>query len=243
MNEFEKIVQQVYGAIDTHWREDIYNSLTMGVLYVYGMAVEGDIAEFGTMTGRTAVALSSAFKVMDDKRGADTRLDESIRHKKLWFFDSFEGLPEARFDIDKNSHHVATGIWGSGTCLGLTYEQFNGLISQIVPQEKFKVVKGFFKDTISTVPDGSKFSLVHIDGDLYESAIDVLDSLFKRNMISRGAMVFFDDWNCNQADPDLGERRAWREVVETYKITSSDEGAYGYTGHKFIVHDYETASL
>lgn len=241
VNTINYVAKRAIDTVQTRWREQIYDALAIGVLHVYDMGVEGDIAEFGTMTGRTAVALSSAFAVLDNKRGADTRISEGIRNKKIWFFDSFEGLPEARFDVDKNSDHVLNGFWASGTCKGLTYEQFVQLIGKLIAPDSFRVVKGFFKDTIPTVPDSNKFSLLHIDGDLYESAIDVLDSLFKRKMVSPGALIFFDDWNCNHADPNLGERRAWKEVEQRYNIQSSDEGPYAISGHKFIVHSYDSA--
>ena len=39
-------------------------------------------------------------------------------------------------------------------------------------------------------------------------------------------------------DPDFGERRAWKEVVEKYKIQYSDQGPYGFASHRFIVHAY-----
>lgn len=240
MNELDRIAQQVFDTIETEWSKDIYDALTMGARYVYGAAVEGDIAEFGTMTGKTAVALSSAIAFLNRKHGTDTRLSEGVRLKKAWFFDSFEGLPEPRFELDKTSHHVAAGLWDKGSCQGLTFEQFNNLIGQILPLDTFTVAKGFFRDTVQTIDTGTRFSLIHIDGDLYESAIDVLDHLFRAHLVSQGAIIFFDDWNCNQANPELGERRAWREVVETYRVSFSDEGSYGFNGHKFIVHSYDS---
>ena len=44
-----------------------FKTLLAGVAYSYGMDVEGDIAEFGTMTGRTAVGLAVAQKFMTHK--------------------------------------------------------------------------------------------------------------------------------------------------------------------------------
>lgn len=96
----------------------------------------------------------------------------------------------------------------------------------------------WFKDTVPTLDRSQKFSLIHIDGDLYESAIDVLDTLFQREQISNGAMILFDDWNCNSAEPTLGERRAFTEICEKYDIHFSDAGSYGVACHKFIIHQY-----
>lgn len=213
--------------------EETVRFLVRGVAYVYETGVSGDIAEFGTMSGRSAVALAVAANRLNSDYRRDPR-----GTKKVWFFDSFEGLPDARFSIDKNSQLVATGIWGKGSCKGLNETAFRKLISRYLNNKEFYVFKGWFKDTVPAISANQKFSMLHIDGDLYESAIDVLDSLFQRQQISNGAIIFFDDWNCNAADQALGERRAWQEVCDKFKIIFSDEGAYNRVCHKFIVHSY-----
>ena len=62
------------------------SKLTLGVEYVCEGDVEGDIAEFGVGSGRTALVIASAMRLFD------TRNKEK---KRLYLFDSFEGLPEA----------------------------------------------------------------------------------------------------------------------------------------------------
>jgi len=89
-----------------------------------------------------------------------------------------------------------------------------------------------------SVPDRTRFALIHVDCDLYQSTLDVLVHVFSRGMVSEGAALFFDDWNCNRASRVLGEQRAWAEVVERFRIEYSDSGEYGITGRKFLVHAY-----
>lgn len=216
--------------------DGVLKTLTRSVSYIYGMAVEGDIAEFGTMTGTTAVILASAASHYNSAFANDVR-----GSKKVFFFDSFEGLPRARFDIDKNSHHVSTGIWAEGTCLGLDEFEFKKVVSKYLSQESFSIYKGFFKDTVPTIEKDQKFGLIHIDSDLYESAIDVLDNLFKNSQVSEGAVILFDDWNCNVASPILGERKAFSEVCKKYDISFSDAGSYGVACHRFIIHSYRSS--
>ena len=60
-------------------------------------------------------------------------------------------------------------------------------------------------------------------------------------MLSVGAVVLFDDWNCNRADPRFGERRAWAELSERHAIECDDLGPYGWSGRRFIVHNYRGA--
>jgi len=64
----------------------------------------------------------------------------------------------------------------------------------------------------------------------------VLDFLFGNGILSDGAVLMFDDWNCNRASPNHGQRRAWRECVGKHGISYSDCGDYGSMCHKFIVH-------
>lgn len=73
----------------------------------------------------------------------------------------------------------------------------------------------------------SPIALVRVDGDLCESAMDALDPVFGSGLISNGALICFDDFNCNRADPSFGERKAWSDLVNKYHIEYSDQGSYG----------------
>jgi hypothetical protein len=78
--------------------------------------------------------------------------------------------------------------------------------------------------------------MVHLDCDLYSSTVEVLDHLFTRGHVAEGAVLFFDDWNCNRSSPQFGQRRAWRETCEKHRVEYSDGGDYAVLGHKFLVH-------
>lgn len=203
----------------------VNESLSDGVRYVCGADVEGDVAEFGTMSGTTAAILA---------RG----LSDGGTSKKLLLFDSFQGLPEADSEIDKESPHVKSGVWSAGTCLVLGPDELRSVCAKFLPEDRVVVHEGWFKDTLPRLPDGTKLALLHVDSDLYQSAIDVLDHCFSRKLVQEGAAIFFDDWNCNKASPAFGERRAWSEVVARYGIVCSEGREYGWAGKKFIVHSY-----
>ena len=107
---------------------------------------------------------------------------------------------------------------------------------------RVRIHAGWFRDTLPCLPRETRFSLVHIDCDLYQSAKDVLDYCFSSGMIENGAAIFFDDWNCNAANAALGERRAWAEAVDAFDIHATDCGEYGMGARKFIVHSYAVRS-
>ena len=212
-------------------------ALTLGVAAVYGGEVEGDIAEFGTMTGQTAVGLARGLSSADEHLGYALDIAKLPR-KSLHLFDSFEGLPRTDNPVDGMSPHVRSGAWAPGTCLGLSQDELLKQVSAHLDRGRIRIFAGWFSETLKTLPSGTRYALVHIDSDLYASAREVLEHLFANRMIARGAHMFFDDWNCNGASPGLGERRAWSECVEKFRVESSDEGGYGVLGHKFIVHGY-----
>jgi hypothetical protein len=204
----------------------IADALLFALEYVAGASVEGDVVEFGTMTGRTATVLAAAMA--------------SFRHPgNLHLFDSFSGLPEATSQFDRSSFHVKDGVWSEGTLQGISPSALRLKCRRYLPDNRIVIYEGWFSDTIKKLPEGQKFGLIHVDSDLYQSTIDVLDPLFGRGMVSEGAALLFDDWNCNRASNQMGERRAWRELSEKYRVDYSDGGDYGWAGHRFTIHAYE----
>ena len=213
-------------------------ALSEGVAAIYGFDVRGDVAEFGTMSGRTAVGLARAIQSCDKALGYAAKA-YSHGDRRLVLFDSFEGLPELAADsVDGLSPHVQSGVWRPGALWGVPPEQLAAMTDPYLPRDRVDIVPGWFSDTVRLLTPNRQFALLHIDCDLYSSTMDVLDTLFSRGMVSRGAYIFFDDWNCNGADPDLGERRAWRELVSKYDIAFSDERSYAIFSHCFVVHSY-----
>jgi hypothetical protein len=77
-----------------------------------------------------------------------------------------------------------------------------------------------------------------VDGDLYQSAMDCLIPLFERRQVRDGAIIVFDDWNCNRGSNAFGERRAWIDLTERFKIEAEVFGHSSWAGQAFIVHGY-----
>lgn len=214
------------------------NKLMVGVQSTYAFGVEGDIAEFGTASGMTAMLLAHAINMCDRLYAPHVHM-ELGRMKDLWLFDSFRGLPDvSTVAVDKDALHVRSQIWAAGNLVGMSRDKLVDACAMALAISRIRTYEGWYSDTVKTIPDNTKFALLHVDCDLYSSTVDVLHPLFSRNMVAEGGAIFFDDWDANRASPDFGQRRAWQECVGKYSIRYSDHGEYGLGGHKFIVHSY-----
>jgi O-methyltransferase len=214
-------------------RADVRRTLALAVEYAYCGEVQGDLAEFGTMSGETAATLARAM--------TDVEALYRWPARRLRLFDSFQGLPEPSSAVDKGCVHVRSGTWAAGACMVLTKERLEFKIGRTLAKDRFEVHDGWFKDTVKELASSQRFALLHLDCDLYESTLDALEPLFARGQVSTGAVLLFDDWNTNRASPRFGQRRAWAELTTRHGIVFGDEGAYGVFGRKLIVLDYQRA--
>lgn len=140
--------------------KDVAKTLSLAVLYAYGADVEGDIAEFGTMSGSTAQALAMAIIAAEAPSPCMTK-------KQLHLFDSFEGLPEITSDVDANSPHVLTGVWAPKGCKVLSILELRRVVERLLSSSRITFHKGWFADTIKPLIDSTQLSLIHFDGDFY----------------------------------------------------------------------------
>jgi O-methyltransferase len=221
---------------------EIARTLTLSVQYLNSAHVNGDIAEFGTMGGFSALTIAAAM-VYDLQRQpiSDENAGENP-FRKLRLFDSFEGLPEITSPVDLASPHVVSGAWSKGGCKVLGPRELRALVERAIPPHRIEIYEGWFADTVSKLPGDTRFAMIHFDGDLYQSTMDALTPCFARGFVSRGAVLCFDDWNCNRSIPSYGERRAWAELVERFQIAASHCGDYSVGGTKFIIHSYQGMS-
>lgn len=123
-------------------------------------------------------------------------------------FDSFEGLPEIG-EIDRQE------IWQKGKLATGEREFVDMILATGMPNDRLKTVRGFYDQSLNEslqkefLP--TRAAVVYIDCDLYESTVPVLKFIVP--FLQKGTVVVFDDWNCFHADPERGERRAWREFL------------------------------
>lgn len=217
--------------------KDSYIKLIEAVAYCCSMGVEGDIVEFGCWTGRSSVVLAETVRLFNDKN-LESNLNQQ---KKVYFCDSFTGLPEISSEEDQRNLHVQAGYWDKGRMAWHSAESLDTLIGQILANEKYEVVPGYFHDTVEKSLE-RKIAMINCDVDLYSSTLDCLSPLFKMESISEGCIILFDDWNNSAANPNLGQRAAFSKICEDFSVMYSDEGSYSYHGHAFIIHEYLTTA-
>jgi len=192
--------------------------------------IEGDIVEFGTLEGFTAIVFAKLMKEYKVKNS-------------LHLFDSFAGFPEITSDVDLNSYEVKDyQVWSSGAmALGPNIPALiKERLQTIIPNDSIHIHKGFFSETFHKDTLKSKPSIVHIDCDLYQSAKEVLSKIFQFDLVQDGMIILFDDYNCGRANPKFGERLALKEVMdENPDFSYTLFYYYGWHGAAIIVHKEE----
>jgi O-methyltransferase len=138
----------------------------------------GDFAECGVWKGGTALLLARVLKDQNDK--------------KLYLFDSFEGLPEV--DREKDSwFQKGQYSAGSVTAVEDLLRDFQRIVN---------IRPGWIPETFKGL-ENRRYAFVHIDVDIYQSNLDCCKYFYPR-MIS-GGMMFFDEYAFAAA---AGEKQA-----------------------------------
>jgi hypothetical protein len=147
--------------------------LYRSVRYVVENNVRGDLVECGCALGGSAALMALTLQRLGANRA-------------LWLFDTFEGLPAP----NSNDPDFEIANLFTGTCLG-TVDEVRQLFEHLQVQDGVQFVKGLFQETLPTAPI-SEISLLHIDGDWYDSVKTCLDNLYDK--VVPGGVIQFDDY-------------------------------------------------
>jgi O-methyltransferase len=152
--------------------------------------VPGDLIETGVWRGGACIFMRAVLKAFGDTT------------RTVWLADSFQGLPRP----DPTTYPPDRGdmLWAvqelavSIETVKANFERYGLLDDQV------RFLPGWFRDTLPTAPIG-QLALLRLDGDMYESTMVALRSLYPK--VSPGGYVIVDDYgaivSCRQAVTDF----------------------------------------
>jgi O-methyltransferase len=155
--------------------------------------VPGDLIETGVWRGGACILMRAILKANGDTT------------RRVWLADSFAGLPPpnaAEYPADKRGqHHLWSEFVASRAEVEENFRRYALLDEQV------RFLEGWFKDTLPKAPI-DKLAVLRLDGDMYESTMQALESLYDR--LSPGGFVIIDDYwlaPCAQAVNDFRAAR------------------------------------
>jgi len=174
-------------------------ALERSIRMVVQSGVEGDIVECGTAEGGSAALLALWLR----------RLKST---KKIFIFDTFEGLPPP----SSNDPDYDKAVAWTGKCRG-ELEKVQELFRQLKVLDRAVFVKGKFQDTLPNY-DLPAIALLHLDCDWYDSIMTCLQHLWGR--VSPGGIIQVDDY---------GDWKGCRKAVDEFFA------AHGITEHMHFI--------
>ena len=155
--------------------------------------IAGDFVECGTYKGGSAAIIAP--RLLEDR--------------KLWLYDSFEGMPESS---DKDGTAARQFVGEGKACV----EEVRQLVRRSgAPEDRLVIRKGWFQETFSE-PLPEKVALLHCDADWYESVMLVLETFYP--LVSDGGIIILDDFGywegCREAFYDYCHRHNLKPLVE-----------------------------
>jgi O-methyltransferase len=161
--------------------------------------IEGDIIECGVWRGGSVIFANEVLKSLN-------RTDI-----KIYVADSFEGLPKPnpeKYPHDKDDkHYTMEELKISLDEVKNNFKKFGEITDNVV------FLKGWFKDTLPT-PEIKKLSVLRMDGDMYESTMDILVNLYHK--LSVGGFCIIDDFGhmtCRKAVEDFREQKNIKDKI------------------------------
>ncbi len=160
--------------------------------------VPGDFLEAGVWRGGATIFMRAMLQAY------------GIGDRKVWVADSFEGLPVPANDNDGADFSGIPILAVTEERVRANFEKFGLLDDQVV------FLKGWFSETLPAAPV-DQLAILRLDGDLYSSTMDTLDSMYDR--VSPGGFVIVDDYHswesCRRAVGDFLSQRSLTPAIES----------------------------
>lgn len=180
-------------------------TLWLQVRHLDACAVPGDLVECGTFRGGATAMMALAHMASHT---------QPVR--RLHLFDSFQGLPEPRIEVDGAALAKSLGRRTSGALVSVGWaacslQEPKELLEERIkyPTDLINYHVGWFQETLPVVgPSLGKIALLRLDGDWYDSTRVCLEHLYSK--VVTGGVVVIDDYGHFE-----GCRRAVNEFLST----------------------------
>jgi hypothetical protein len=191
--------------------------------------LDGAYMEFGCFEGASFINAHHAYAHWL-ARAAEAGWPMSRR--KMYAFDSFEGLPE----LSEADRQPGYSVFARGQYCCSRERFVANLLRAGVDMKTVQIVPGFYQDSLTAELRETirpvRAMVVHIDCDLYSSAKDALE--FLAPLVGDGTVMLFDDYYCHRGNPSFGVRRAVDEWATRERIVMSPYFSYSWAGRAFI---------
>jgi O-methyltransferase len=173
------------------------NSLEHCVTDILQRRVPGDFIEAGVWRGGASIFMRAVLKAYGEKE------------RIVWLADSFQGLPKPNIELypadDGNILWQASNLAISVEEVKENFRRYDLLDRQV------QFLEGWFRDTLPKAPIKS-LSLLRLDGDMFESTIVALASLYPK--LSPGGYAIVDDYLLPGCRAAVDEYRAKNHIDE-----------------------------
>ena len=169
------------------------NNIQFCLETVLADGVPGDFIETGVWRGGASIFARAVLRTHD------------IADRSVWVADSFEGLPPPEHAQDADSKlHEARHLMVSLDEVKRNFDRYRLLDGQV------QFLKGFFRDTLPGLD--RRWSVIRLDGDMYDSTIVALESLYPS--LSPGGFLIVDDFKLEPCRKAVEDYRALHGISE-----------------------------
>lgn len=195
--EYDKEFEILYDSVSSKILLDKKRAFVLYNLSKNCNSLDGNYAELGVYKGA----------------GSKIILEASY-DKKIFLFDTFEGLPE--------THSIFDPYWKKSDLNDTSLEEVEAFLNS----KNTLFFKGFFPQSTNEINEDIKFAFVHIDVDIYQSCVDACIYFYQR--MEKGGVILFDDYGFLSC-PGV------RKAVNDFFSDKKEQVIYFATGQCMII--------
>jgi O-methyltransferase len=171
----------------------------------YVNSLNGDVAECGVWRGGMSAGIAELLG----------------KNRQYFLFDSFEGLPQAKEIDGPEAIHWQNNLSGDFYYDNCKAEISFAQTAMSMTGSKYKLIQGWFNETMPQFDNTNSIALLRLDGDWYESIQCSLKYLFPK--VVKGGVIIIDDYfswdGCSRAVHDY-----LSSISSVSRIKTSEKG-------------------